>query len=112
MDADILNAGLDLAMAWGQHWLQPIQGRLAQAFPALDTAQLDAYDRACREAMRFGHGQVPVRWAEAAGDEAAAERAFAAAMRARYPWVSADNLGRLFSQGCYYAWKNGEIGWG
>jgi hypothetical protein len=106
---EILNAGLDLSMAWGPDWLQPIQSRLAALYPALGEAELDAYEAACREAMSWGHAQVPDAWHAAGHDQAEANRLFEQAARERYPWISDKNVSHLFSQGTYYAWKNGDI---
>ena len=110
LDREILNEGLALAMAFGPDWLQPIQARLAAQHPHLAAAELDAYDAACRGAMDFGYAQAYDRLAAAGGDDPAARPAFEQAMRARHPWVSAGNLSRLFSQGRYYAWKDGALG--
>ncbi len=40
-DSAILNAGLDLAMEFGEHWLAPIQDRLGALYPALNARDLD-----------------------------------------------------------------------
>jgi hypothetical protein len=109
MDERILNVGLDLAMEFGKNWLQPIQQRLAKKFPKLSPAELDEYERACREAMVFGHAQVPVQWKRADGQEKTARRLFDEVVLAAHPWITATNLSHLFSQGCYYAAKDGEI---
>lgn len=109
MDAHILNVGLDLAMEFGENWLRPIQQRLAVAFETLTPAELDAYDSICREVMAFCEQQVRARWKEAAGNEAEARRLFKIAVLDRHPWVADEHLSRLFSQGRYYAWKDGEL---
>src|SRR4051812_9850597 len=109
MTDDALNAGLDLAMAFGVNWLQPIQIRLAKRFPEFTSAQLDRYDEICRKAMQFGHEQVIPCWRESSSNQKAAFDLFRKTLRARFPWISDANLERLFSQGCYYAWKDGEI---
>lgn len=97
-------------MEWGPNWLKPIQERLAVKYPHLNVEELDAYQAVCRSAMNFGHEQVPEHWHAAGGDQAEAERRSQQAVLARYPWVSPANLSHLFSQGCYYAWKDGAIG--
>jgi hypothetical protein len=109
MDERILNVGLDLAMEFGKNWLQPIQTRLAKKFPTLSPAQLDEYERACREAMKFGHAQVPIQWRRAGGQEKSARRLFDEVVLAAHPWITRTNLSHLFSQGCYYAWKDGDL---
>jgi hypothetical protein len=105
MDKRILNAGLDLAMAFGEDWLQPIQTRLAARFPSLSRAELDTYNATCREAMFFGHEQVVMKIPEAHKDRSVHFQLFRAAVLARFPWITAKNLSRLFSQGYYYSMK-------
>jgi hypothetical protein len=109
VDARILNAGLHLAMAWGEHWLKPIQARLHVQFPTLHPAELDSYDEVCRAAMTFGQEQVLVALESANRHEAEGLRLFQLALREKYPWIDDDNRTRLHSQGCYYAWKDGAL---
>ena len=55
MDAATLNVGLNIAMEWGEDWLQPIQERLRAQFPKLDVATLDECNEICQAAMRTGY---------------------------------------------------------
>jgi hypothetical protein len=105
MNKRVLNAGLDLAMAFGEHWLSPIQARLAAQFTSLSRAELDTYNDLCRKAMLFGHQQVALKIKEASNDQTAHFQLFRTAVLEKYPWITAKNLKRLFSQGCYYAMK-------
>lgn len=109
-DPGILNVGLDLAMEFGASWMQPIQSRLAGRHPALAASELDEYDAACRAAMTWAQRQVPEHWHAAGGREREARRRFQQAVLSRYPWISAKNLKQLWTQGRYYAWKDGELG--
>jgi hypothetical protein len=110
LDPKILNAGLDLAMEWGPDFMQPIQPRLAKLYPRLSAEELDAYEAACRPAMAWGHTTVASFWHAAGGKERAAQHAYELAARGRYPWISTKNLTRLYAQGRYYAWHDGELG--
>jgi hypothetical protein len=102
-------------MEWGEHWLAPIHDRLASAHPWLSAAEIDAYDEVCRAVMRAGHDAVAdaldAAWSERGWttlediDTADVHRAFAARMSELAPWASDETLGRLFSQGMYYALK-------
>jgi hypothetical protein len=105
LDEEILNVGLDFAMEFGENWLQPIQGRLGVLFPALSASDLSRYDAQCREAMNFGHRVVADVLRELGEFHGGARPLFSERMLSRYRWVSPDNVGRLFSQGCYYAMK-------
>lgn len=106
----MLNAGLALAMEWGEHFLKPIQQRLSQRYPQLSAEQLEQYNTLCRQAMFFGHGLLPQVWQEAGGVESVARALWQSRMLERYPWVNEENLGHLISQAFYYAWKDGELG--
>jgi hypothetical protein len=92
-------------MEFGEHWLQPIQTRLAVKFRSLSSADLDAYNSICREAMLFGHQQVVVTIPKAKDNPGMHYDRFRAAVLIKYPWITKKNLGSLFSQGCYYAMK-------
>jgi hypothetical protein len=102
---EILNVGLSLGMEWGPDSLKPIQDRLGERYPELSVQELDGYAATCRAAMTFGYDEVARQW-RFSGDWAT-EGALRSeqAIQERYPWISADNLGRLCSQGCYYYWK-------
>lgn len=110
-ESKILNAGLSLAMEFGADWLKPIQSRLAREYPELTRAELDAYEGECRSAMEFGHAEVQKSWRAAGGSQGEAVRVFREAMLGRYAWIEEENVSRLFSQGSYYAWKDGELPW-
>lgn len=107
LDERTLNLGLGLAMEFGDEWLRPIQQRLARQLPDLEQSQLDACDRTCREVMKLGHERAVECVGDGKRSQEEAFRLFAATISASYPWVSDANLSRLFSQGCYYAYKDG-----
>ena len=109
MDAQIFNAGLDMAMEFGKNWLQPIQERLHVRFPQLSEADLDECNEQCQATMKFGHLELRECWRAANSQKNAAFELFRNRVLELYPWVSAANLAHLFSQGCYYAWKDGEL---
>jgi hypothetical protein len=101
-EATLLNAGLALAMAWGEDWLKPIQPRLKAQFPALDDTQADQVNTLCQAAMRHGHATV----VSLGGPGVPVHRdAWASVVLEPYPWISEDNLSHLYSQGMYYAMK-------
>ena len=106
LDPGVLDLGLRLAMEWGAELRKPIQPRLGRVHPELTAAQLDRYDGACRAAMERGHALVGELLAELQEppSDAVFER-FSERMLAQWPWISRESLGRLYSQGCYYAMK-------
>ncbi len=109
MDEKVLVDGIELAMAWGEHFLRPIQARLAAKYPGLDGETLEKANALCQRAMRNGHALVSKCMRDSGGNQKSAFAAFGAELRKDYPWLSDDNLSHLFSQGCYYAWKDGEL---
>lgn len=90
-------------MEFGEYWLQPIQSRLSILCPSLSPTELDAYNHHCGQAMNVGHRTVGEIMTELGGPYEGAQALFTQRMLAKYSWISASNLGRLFSQGCYYA---------
>jgi hypothetical protein len=109
MDSLILNAGLDLAMAFGEHWMEPIQKRLAVVQPQLTPDELNQYDAHSRQAMKRGHDLVPDCFRDAKNVQREAYLLFEKRLLKEYSWVSGEMSSRLFSQGCYYAWKDGNM---
>ena len=106
LEAAILDTGLDLAMEWGDQWLMPIQARLALLHPNLGALELELYNEACGSAMRFGHELVIECLTQTREDEALFD-IWSETMQREFPWISPERLNRLFSQGRYYAWKDG-----
>ncbi len=102
MDNAILNAALTLAMEWGPDATKPLPERLLKQSPTLTAKELDDYATAAQAAMKFGHDFV-YKHPGCTGEK------MTKALRAKYPWVSDDNASRVYSQGCYYAWKDGMM---
>ena len=109
LDPAILNAGLDLAMGFGPNWFQPVQSRLEAKHPHLSTGALDAYDATCRAAMNWAQQRVPEHWNAVGGNEAEAFGRFKVQVLTAHPWISGKNLKHLWTQGRYYAWKDGLL---
>jgi hypothetical protein len=103
---DILDHGLRLALAFGPDWLQPIQERLARRFPTLSRGELDEYDARCRQVRDAAQRRLGELVATA-GDLDAVREQWNAEVRAEHPWLSEETLGHLYSQGCYYLYKDG-----
>ena len=103
MDTAILNTAMMLAMEWGPDLMKPTQDRLRKRFPKLSDQALNDYDATARAAMNFGHAYMY-------DHPSSSSEQLATAIRVRFPWVSDENLSRVYSQGCYYAWKDGVTG--
>ncbi len=101
----LLNFTLELAQEWGDDWMQPVNERLKKAFPRFTQQELDKYNAAAQEAMKYGH-ELVCSLAKEQGNNVD-KSAWKKMYLARYPWVDNRNLKHLFSTGRYYAWKNG-----
>jgi hypothetical protein len=98
LEGSILNVALDLALEWGEYFLKPTQPRMAKLYPGLSGAQLDAYDVAARAVMSRAFGMLY--------DSPETDReGLARFVHAQHPWVNANNMARLHTQGVYYAHK-------
>ena len=87
VDAGILNLGLELATAFGEHWMSPIQPRLSAAHPELSPKELDQFDEISRKAMKRGHDLVPLCFRDTASVQREAYLLFEKRLREDYSWV-------------------------
>ncbi len=92
-----------MAMEFGEHWLEPIQSRLAEKFPDRSSAELDEYNAICKSIMESSNKLVS-SLIQKEGEETKYKKWKATILRS-YPWINKKNLSRLFSQGMYYAMK-------
>jgi hypothetical protein len=98
MNKRTANTALRLAMAWGADFMKPTQARMKAKHPKLSKRELDEYDALAQAAMTLAHQHV---YDQPDGNY----EQYAAVVRGQFAWVSDDNLGRLHSQGVYYAHK-------
>src|SRR5262245_22825421 len=103
-----------MAMEFGPNWLQPIQKRLGEKYPHLSPEELDYCNVTCSKARDEGNNFIYLKLGEVAGKGQTItgnelELQLATFTNTKYQWISTENLGKLFSQGCYYAWKDGLI---
>jgi hypothetical protein len=105
---ELLNEGLGLAMNWGDSWLSPINARLQELHPHLGADEIEACNAACQGAMRLAFETVHTSMG--GESKSLSVDALAPIVRARYPWVSDENVARLLTQGTYYAAKTGGHG--
>jgi hypothetical protein len=112
-ESSILNAGLDMAMEFGENFRQPIQERLSKKFRSLSPEQLNHYNTVCLMAMKEGNDFLTDLLSHLSSShqtirEADLKHQLISFMKTRYSWINQNNLDRLYSQGCYYAFKNGD----
>ena len=109
---DISNLSVDLALAWGQDWLKPIQSRLAAKVDSLSSSDLDEYNDLSQEVLKVGFGFISTTLEDVCDRRATIKEtdlksALINEMSSKFPWLSNDNLKRILSQGLYYSWKDG-----
>lgn len=114
MDPHIFNIGLKMASEFGENWLTPIQPRLAKEFSELSIDQLELYNKKCTKARDEGHKFVYAQMEELAAKSKTVSKSwsfsqFEVHMKAKYPLINDENLSHLYSQGCYFAYKDGII---
>lgn len=98
LDPLLLNETLHLALEWGEYFAKPTQPRLAKLHSGLSEAQLNACDAAARVVMSLAFATLY--------DSPETDReSITRTVHARHPWVNADNMARLHSQGVYFANK-------
>jgi hypothetical protein len=108
----ILNSALDFAMSFGKDWLKPTQGRLSEKYNLLTEAELDKYDQISRTAMKNAQGYIYDLLSKLADDsqkikEIQLKESFTNYISNNYSWIDKGNLSKLYSQGRYYAYKDG-----
>lgn len=108
----ILNTGLALAMAFGTDWLKPINKRLIEKYSFLSPYESERYNSICQMAMSAGHKYIYARLDKLAILEStitatALKDELATHLKSKFNWINDTNLDKLYSQGCYYAYKDG-----
>ncbi len=100
---DAKNLALELALAWGKDWLQPIQNRLAVTARELDPAQLDALNALAQRAMQVGQTVMQRLLQVRDGLPVVPALAdFRVALGPDFGWIDAARLARLHGPSAYY----------
>ena len=106
---EILNLSLNLALEWGENWLAPIQERLIKEIPTLtlnETNDLNLLAKTVRQDIN----SFIYKTLDAKGVETEQlKEILSEYVKEKYSWIDQENFSRLFSQGCYYAWKDGLL---
>ena len=111
-EKEILNLGLKFAMEFGEKWLQPIQNRLSNKYTFLETEKLNEYNIICKNAMNYGQNYIYKTLDNLYKNnqtikEKELKEKLTTFMLEKYSWIAKNNLRRLYSQSCYYAFKDG-----
>jgi len=110
----ILNHGLSLALEFGAELNQPIHQRLLIFYTNLTNAELNQLNEVCYEVRDLGHAfllEVLKSFAATKTRVTAIELMLTlySYLLSKYLWINEKNLKKLYSQACYYAYKDGLI---
>jgi hypothetical protein len=108
----ILNTGLRIAMEFGDRWLHPINDRLQKKYTYLSEQELEEYNTICQTAMTSGNRYIydilnKLFEAGCTITNTELKEQFKISLKSHYDWINESNLSKLYSHGCYYAWKDG-----
>ena len=109
---DILNRGLKYSMEFGENFLQPIHNRLENKYSHLNKSQLEFYSKTCQQ-VRYDGNQFVYYTLERLNvqrqniSEKKLRDDFHDFIKNKYSWTTPQNINSLFSQSCYFAWKDG-----
>ena len=111
-ESEILNSGLKFALEFGETWLKPINKRLSKKYPWLTLAELNYYNDVCVSIRESGHKFVydVLENLEHDGktiEEELLKSQLSTYVLDKYLWINQENINHLFSQSCYYAWREG-----
>ncbi|MCQ6959774.1 hypothetical protein [Mucilaginibacter aquariorum] len=111
-DEEILNKGFSMAMEFGKNFLKPINERLKLKFDFLSDSEVEYYNTTCTEAMKVGHAFIIDSLASKAErnetvNGIAFKRQFENDFTEKFNWVTQSNINCIYSQGLYFAWKEG-----
>ena len=100
-DPVLLNEAMNLCLEFGEHWRQPIVGRLLKTHPELDQPAAEALDRSVRGIRDWAHKLIASCMLEGTPTEVDTRQQILDTC----PWLDAKTMERLWSQGCYYVMK-------
>lgn len=109
---EILNDGLAMAMEFGENWLQPINGRLEDKFGFLSAQEIESYSNICRDARNESKGFILNSLAKVFDNgetikDSDFKTEFENHILQKFDWVNKSNINGAYSQGMYYAWREG-----
>jgi hypothetical protein len=111
-EEEILNRGLGFAMEFGKNWLQPINSRLKRVYRKLSDSELEEYNDTCQQVMKWANESIyrkleDIDRVDKTISEIELEKQFNLELSGVFIWINKTNLKKLFSQTCYYAWRDG-----
>jgi hypothetical protein len=108
-DSKILNMSLELTLEWGEYWLAPIQERIMLKLPSLSSSQADFLDSFSKEVQKDINLFIKKTLERKRIESEQLNEIVLSYINEKYSWINEDNIAKLFSQGCYYAWKDGLL---
>lgn len=109
MDPAISNSALKISLTWGPERSTPVATRIAAAHPHLSPADISALEKQSSQVESAAWGSVVEHMKAHGNNDPAARETWRKPLLAKWPWLNEDNLSSLWTQGCYYAWHDGEL---
>lgn len=100
-DTDTLNTALAMSLEWGPVRSTPLETRLAERFPNLNPREVMALKLTSAEVESLAWREIERAYLKEITMDAAGT-----VIKSQFPWVDANNLSHLFTQGQYYAWHD------
>jgi hypothetical protein len=110
MEPAICNAALKISLQWGPERKIPFATRLGEIHPNLTAAEAEALEKESHEIESAAWSSVVQHMKTNGMNDRLARAAWTKPLIARWPWLNQDNLSMLWTQGCYFAWHDGELG--
>lgn len=100
IDDAMRNHALKFTLEWGPERSIPLIDKLRRVYPQIDDATVRQLEKICNDVTSFAWRQFEQAFAKEISEGEASSN-----VRKQFPFVDADNLSQLRTQGMYYAWK-------
>ncbi len=104
---EIENFALKLSLEWGKNFGKDISERLIKKFPALNISEIEYYKDLCKSVQDDCWKLVDYKGNSITVNEL--EKRLKDNVFHKYQWINQDNQRKLYSQFCYYFWKDGLL---
>jgi hypothetical protein len=109
VDDAVRNEALLISLEWGPRRSIPFEERLAAARPELSGEEVADLRKLTNQVESEAWGTVASFFTAHGMKDRDANAAWTRALLAKWPWLTEKSLAALWTQGCYYAWKDGEL---
>lgn len=101
------NFALKLSLEWGDSFGKDISERLIKKFPELSIEKVENYKSLCKNIQDECWNLVDYKGDSIMVDEF--DKRLNETIFQKYQWINKNNQRKLYTQFCYYFWKEGLI---